>query len=88
MMLNAKPSEMIGVVGNIDPDAYAAGTVTTGWIAAKDFQSFVAIVQAGDLINEAGLAHERAEHSGFDLGGIGDDLLSHAMPPKSSSNAT
>ena len=49
MMLNAKPSEMIGVVGNIDPDAYAAGTVTTGWIAAKDFQSFVAIVQAGDL---------------------------------------
>jgi hypothetical protein len=49
MMLNAKPSEMIGVVGNIDPDAYAAGTVTTGWIAARDFQSFVAIVQAGDL---------------------------------------
>lgn len=49
MMLNAKPSEMIGVVGNIDPDAYAAGTVTTGWIAAKDFQSFVAIVQAGAL---------------------------------------
>lgn len=49
MMLNAKVSELVAVVGNIDPDAYAAGTVTSGWIAAKDFQRFLAIVQAGDL---------------------------------------
>jgi hypothetical protein len=49
MHLNAKPSEAVGVVGNIDPDAYAASTVTTGWIAAKNYLAFMAIVQAGDL---------------------------------------
>lgn len=49
MFPNAKASEIAAIVGNIDPDAYAASTVTTGWIAAKDFSSFMAIVQAGDL---------------------------------------
>lgn len=47
--MNMKGSEAVAVVGNIDPDAYAAGTVTTGWIAAKDFERFMAVVQAGDL---------------------------------------
>lgn len=50
MFLNAKPSEMLGVVGNIDPDAYAAGTYTTGWISAKLFLAFMAIVQVGDMV--------------------------------------
>jgi hypothetical protein len=49
MNLNLKASEQVAVVGNIDPDAYAASTVTTGWIAAKNFHRFLAIVQAGDL---------------------------------------
>lgn len=44
-----RPSDAAAVEGNIDPDAYAAGTYTTGWIAAKDFDAFLAIVQAGDL---------------------------------------
>ena len=48
-MLNALASELAGVVGVIDPDAYAAGTVTTGWIDASVFQQFMAVVQAGDL---------------------------------------
>ncbi len=49
MQLNAKASELAGVVGNIDPDAYAASTVTTGWIDASKFHQYLAIVQAGDL---------------------------------------
>lgn len=49
MQPNAKASEQVAVVGNIDPDAYAASTYTTGWIAAWNFHSFMAIVQAGDL---------------------------------------
>ena len=49
MFLNAKPSEVVGVVGAVDPDAYAAGTYTTGWIAAKNFTAFLAIVMAGAL---------------------------------------
>jgi len=43
------------LLGAIDPDAYAAGTVTTGWISAKNFQSFMAIVMAGDLGTSATL---------------------------------
>lgn len=50
MFLNAKPTEVVGIVGNIDPDAYAAGTYTTGWIAAKNYQAFMAIVQVGDMV--------------------------------------
>lgn len=49
MNLNLKASEQVAVLGSIDPDAYAASTVTTGWIAAKNFHEFLAIVQAGDL---------------------------------------
>ena len=47
--LNAKPSEVAGIVGVIDPDALAASTVTSAWISAKNFTSFMTIVQAGDL---------------------------------------
>jgi hypothetical protein len=47
--MNRLASENVAVVGNIDPDAYGASTVTSGWIAAKDFGHFLAIVQAGDL---------------------------------------
>jgi hypothetical protein len=42
-------AHIAGVLGVIDPDAYAAGTVTTGWISAKNYQSFLAVVLAGDL---------------------------------------
>lgn len=49
MFSNALPSERAAVVGVIDPDAYSASTVTTGWISAADFQTFMAVVYAGDL---------------------------------------
>lgn len=54
-MQNALPSERIAVVGNIDPDANTAGTYTTGWVAAKNFHSFLAVIQAGDLGTNATL---------------------------------
>lgn len=48
-------SDRAAVVGVIDPDATSASTVTTGWIAAKDFHSFLAIVMAGTLGSSATL---------------------------------
>lgn len=53
--MNMLPSEAVAVLGSIDPDAYAASTVTTGWISAADFHSFAAIVQAGTLGSSATL---------------------------------
>lgn len=46
---NLLPSQQAAVVGVIDPDAYAAGTVTTGWISMATFEAIQAIVMAGDL---------------------------------------
>ena len=46
---NAKGSDLAAIVGVIDPDVTAAGTVTTGWVAAKDFHQFMAVVMAGTL---------------------------------------
>jgi hypothetical protein len=49
------PSERAGVVGVIDPDLNAAGTVTSGWIDMGAFQAVLAIVMAGDLGTSATL---------------------------------
>lgn len=48
-MSSGLASEKVALVGVIDPDATAAGTVTSGWIAAKDFYNFMAVVYAGTL---------------------------------------
>lgn len=44
-----RASDVAAVAGVIDPDAYAAGTVTSGWIAMKSFERLLAVVMAGDL---------------------------------------
>lgn len=49
MFPNAKATEKVALMGAIDPDAYAASTVTTSWIDASKAQNFMAIVSAGDL---------------------------------------
>lgn len=55
MNANLLPSDRAAIVGAIDPDVTAAGTVTTGWIAAKDFLTFMAIIMAGTLGTSATL---------------------------------
>lgn len=50
--MNKLPSEVAAVVGVIDPDAYAASTVTTNeYIPLKNFRRYMAIVQAGDIVS-------------------------------------
>jgi hypothetical protein len=49
MYPNAKPSEIVALLGTIDPVSQAAGTVTTGWISAANFEKFLATVQTGVL---------------------------------------
>lgn len=52
---NTIPSDRLAVVGSIDPDAYTASTVTSGWIAAANFERFMAVVMAGTLGSSATL---------------------------------
>ncbi|WP_226782747.1 hypothetical protein [Oceaniglobus trochenteri] len=39
----------LGVLASIDPDAYAAGTVTTAWVPCAQWQTYMAVISAGDL---------------------------------------
>lgn len=55
MSMTALASEKVAVVGGIDPDAYAANTYASGWIALANFHQFMAIVQAGTLGSSATL---------------------------------
>lgn len=49
MFPNRNPSARLSVAGIIDPDAYAAGTYTTGWVDMAKFFSAAALVMAGDM---------------------------------------
>lgn len=51
--VNNMPSDISAVVGVIDPDATAAGTVATGWVEAANFHSFLGVVLAGTLGSSA-----------------------------------
>lgn len=46
---NIKPSDRAAVLACIDPDAYTASTVVTGWIDVTNFFNLLAIIMAGDL---------------------------------------
>lgn len=49
MFTNAKPSELIAVLDSIDPVSQAAGTVTTGWIKADKFFTYLSLINTGTL---------------------------------------
>lgn len=49
MNVNLKPSDRVAVVGAIDPDANAAGALSTGWVSVAEYASLMAIVMAGTL---------------------------------------
>jgi len=55
MNANALPSEVSAIVGVVDPDANAAGAVSSAWVAMADFESIMAIVMAGTLGTSATL---------------------------------
>lgn len=76
--VNLLPTEVAGVVGVIDPDAYTANTYLTGYIPLKNFRRFMAIVMAGDLGSSATVdAKLRAFTDGS--GGGGADITGAAI---------
>lgn len=44
-----RPSDRVAVAAVIDPDAYTAGTVTSGWVPIASFEKLLAVVMAGTL---------------------------------------
>ena len=49
MFPNAKGSELLAILATLDPVSQAAGTATTGWIAAANHHGLLAIIQTGVL---------------------------------------
>jgi hypothetical protein len=49
MFPNAKASEVVALLGTIDPVSQAAGTVTSGWISMANFNNLLAVIQTGVL---------------------------------------
>jgi hypothetical protein len=47
MFPNVKGSEQVAILGQISPSSQAAGSLTTGWLSAAQFQKFLAIIQVG-----------------------------------------
>jgi hypothetical protein len=55
-MNNKLASEIVAVLGVVAPGSIAAGTVTSAWISARDFDRYMAVVIAGTLGASATLA--------------------------------
>lgn len=51
--MNQQASEAVAVLATIDPDATTASTVVSDYVAAKNFEQFMAIVMAGTLGSSA-----------------------------------
>lgn len=49
MSINTLPSSNAVLVGVIDPDAYGAGTVTSGWISMQDKEAIQALISVGTM---------------------------------------
>lgn len=49
MSANLKMTDAVALLGAIDADAYAAGTITTGWVQVDDFAAYAALIAPGDL---------------------------------------
>lgn len=49
MVANCKPSEVVGLVGCVDPDAYAPSTVTGDPVDMSDWHAALGVLMIGDL---------------------------------------
>ena len=77
-MVNLLPSQRSAIVGAIDPDAYSTGDESTGWIAAKDFHNFMAVVMAGALGTNATI-DAKLEQAKDDSGTDAEDITGKAI---------
>jgi hypothetical protein len=76
MFPNAKLSEQLALVGVINPQLVDDNTVTTGWIAAKNFKRFLATILVGATDIGITAKLERATSSG---GANAEDITGKAI---------
>jgi hypothetical protein len=67
--VNQKGSDVVALCAAINPVSQGAGAVSSGWVAAKDFHRFLAVITAGVLGAAATLDFKIQQAS--DAGGTG-----------------
>lgn len=82
MFTNAKPSELIDVVAAIDPDAYSAAAVSSGYVDMSDYEAVLACGLVGDMVSTATfdlkLQSSTTASSGTDVSGKAITQLTEA----------
>lgn len=73
-----RPSDRFHVVGVVDPDANAAGTVVTTWVDAGLYETFCAIIFAGDL-GTNGTIDAKLRQATSDAGAGAKDITGKAI---------
>ena len=46
---NVRPSDRVQVLASLSPASDSAGSVTSGWLDASQFEQFLAVIQSGTL---------------------------------------
>ena len=69
MFPNAKPSELIAVLATIDPVSQGAGAVSTGYVAVKNHETLLALIQTG-VMGASGTLDAKIQQA-QDSGGTG-----------------
>lgn len=72
------PSDRCAVAGVIDPDALTATTHDSGWIAMKDFEKLMAVIQWGTLGTNATI-NAKLQMAKDDQGTLAEDITGKAI---------
>lgn len=70
---NQKGSDVVAVCGVINPVSQGVGSVSSGWVAAKDFHRFLAVATAG-VLGAAATLDAKIEQA-TDSGGTGAKIV-------------
>lgn len=82
MFTNALPSELIDVVAALDPDAYGAAAVSSGYADMSDYEALLAVALVGDFVStgkyDLKLQSNTAASGGSDVSGKAITQLTQA----------
>lgn len=70
-------SAAIGVLANVDPDAYAAGTYVSGWVDMTNWQEIMAVVSVGTMAT--GSTVDAKIQQATDASGTGVKVVTDAL---------
>jgi hypothetical protein len=75
---NIRPSDRLTLLVAINPVSQGVGSVSTGWLSAADFHSFLAVIDAG-VLGAAATLDGKLEQANTSGGGAAKDITGKAI---------